>query len=138
MFKVTNNTARLMTLNVMVNGIARSVEFYPNKQTPVKDKATARTLQNDAYFKANVAEKNLSIGASNSALDTDQSSTTAYVYTDAIDFLKGNIAEVTARVSALTVEQLQEAITAEEGKGEDDTRKTLLKVLIKAAETLID
>jgi len=140
MLKVVNKTARMMTLNLMVKGSATAVSFIPGKQETVKDKALASAIKSNAYFKANVEAGNLSFKAGGTAEKTAEEKTT-YKFEDVESFLQGNVDLVSERATTLSLEQLQEAITAEEDREEregEKPRKTLLKALVKAAEALAE
>lgn len=131
--KVTNNTRRLFTFNVLADPKSKVVDrirFLPGETTAVPKKHE-KAMQKDKFFLAHLAEKNLSaegFSPKTKAKDKEKEKEDGYNYVDEETFLGMNVNDIRSNAKHLDAAQLSECISAEEVKG-DEGRPSVVKAL---------
>lgn len=130
--KVTNNTRRLFTFNVLVDPKSKVVDrvrFLPGETVTVAEKHE-KTMQKDKFFLAHLKEKNLSVEgwAPPETKSKAKKKDSGYNYVDEETFLSMNVNDIRSNAKHLDAAQLSECISAEEVKG-DEGRPSVVKAL---------
>ncbi len=132
--KVTNETKRLFTFNLLKEGVVKRLRFIPGKTLPIP-KEFQETLQKDNFFLAHLAEKNLSAEgfeapkAKKDKVKAEDNSD-GYDFTDAETFVEMKVDDIRANAKYLDAAQLSDCIAEEASEKDRPSVKKALETAL--------